>query len=115
MPDGEEGPTPDIRDTTLWGFCDEKGGACAKISNGPYNLEVNTNSLQEVKLQKLSTTSCKNVYDKNNMRFNKEDEICASGTFKQKYRKVIRDPDSNTYEIVEKIEEDNKLRFGEIP
>ena len=47
------------------------------------------------------------------MRFNKEDEICASGTFRQKYRKVIRDPDSNTYKIVEKIEEDGKLRFGE--
>jgi len=109
LPEGEEGPIPDIKDTKLWGFCDEKGGACKPTE---YNLGVNTNSLQEVKLQRLSTTSCKNVYDKNNLKFNKEDEICASGTFRQKYRKVIRDPDSNTYEIVEKIEEDGKLSFG---
>ena len=30
FPDGEEGPTLDIRDTTLWGFCDVEGGACQK-------------------------------------------------------------------------------------
>ena len=64
-------------------------------------------------LDVLKSKQCKRKYfDPHNLSFNVEDELCAAGAFKLRFRKVFFNHDFTNFTTGD-IEEEKKVHLGE--